>query len=213
MDTGTNRASRCESSITRGKHVTTSFPKLVVVTAMATTASHRVSPDRKRAGGREGCQNGPRDPPFRTPLPRYAPPPELTGTEGSPSQRRGQSITAATARCRGPSHAPNPVACPWQPFPTLAQSPAHPQTALSQRLQSRASVTELRLGTQPSTLPAVQHLLSSKGVCEPPLLPLRANGGLGRTQLLQGPGQTCLCTTSPRNTHSHPNAHLGFPCG
>jgi hypothetical protein len=51
MDTGTNRASKCESSITRGKHATMSFSKLVVIIAMATTASHRVSPDRKPTGG------------------------------------------------------------------------------------------------------------------------------------------------------------------
>jgi hypothetical protein len=58
MDTGTNRASKRESSITRGKHVTTSFPKLVVVIAIATTASHRVSPDRQRPEVERAARTG-----------------------------------------------------------------------------------------------------------------------------------------------------------
>jgi hypothetical protein len=115
---------------------------------------------------------------------------------------------------RPPHRAEAPVTCliqsraPRNQLPLLASSPAHSQTAPSQRLQSRAYVTELPLGVQPSLFPANSLPAQPSAIVHPP-----RQSRSRRLLLLQGPGQSCPWTLSPRNTHHyrHQKAHLGCP--
>jgi hypothetical protein len=217
MDTCTNWASKCESSITRGKHATTSFPKLVMVIAIPTNASHPVAPNRKRAGGERAARSDRvmrhsalR---YRHTLPRPSSPARralLPSSEGSPSRPP-------------PLHAQDPVT-------PLIQSRAprqhSPHLHSLHRIHRRRSANPSSPGL-PSRNSGSAPSRRSPSNAPPPHLKWRPWPAIthaptqSRSQPHPTPSGPCSDPPShhiaakhapPTHTYRHPNAHLGFPC-